>query len=181
MLQIKGWLYADMDLTHLRSVAVDRQARVTINDKDYRRDLVSCLILDDWSDGDNYEDTTNMPLWNRYVVYSTTSDDEGKLERIVLNKASEILPGGFLPFRPLSEMRYLNRSEVEKKHMLAENLLHFQCVVSDADQDIQFNVRLLRRSGARGTGVKRAAESFEGIFRISPRNTHPKLSGGARE
>ena len=176
MLKIKGWLHADFDLSHLRSIAVD-PIPITLDDKNYRRDLVSCLALDDWRDKDSFHDITNMPLWNRYVLYQATDEEEGELVRLVLRRIKPPATG-FLPFRPLEDLRGHTGFEVESRHQLSKNLLQYECEVSDADQDVRFNVKLLRRAGARGVDAKRAQESFEGVFRITPKNTHPKLSGG---
>jgi hypothetical protein len=166
VLRLKGVLEADFRRTHYRSVGVEKH-QVLVDGQSQSRDQICCLGLDNWSEPGNFKASTGIPIWNRYIVYQTSTEPEGRLERLVVE------PGGPLRVRPLDNLSA--PPGVVGRQLLSSNLLGFACQVDAYEQDVQVTFELRETGGARGVDQNRINETFKAVFRWVPNNTVPKF------
>lgn len=180
-LKARANLENDFLQSHFDSVGVCRR---TLNNQleGSRRDVVCMLDLSNWNDPSLF-DEYGLPLWDRYVVYFATSDQEqGRLIRLELTPDPSPAPGAGLPIAPLptlvlagiefgpgSGLRVLNRQTI------LDHLETFAVTSDIATQLVSVELRNRRQDGAR-TGVTRPIdEAMEAVFEFDPLNTSPRL------
>lgn len=152
MLRIKALLKSDFELSHLRSVTADSHE-------------LSCLIIDDWYNRNNYYADSFIPRWNRYAYYTNTPGSHN-LFRSVLSQGQEL---------PLQRLSNPDQYQVTTRQLLTENLSKMNAKLNFDSQDVTIEILLAKDSTARATGLKESTEVFEGVFRFIPANTHPRL------
>lgn len=167
-LRLKSVLEADFRMTHYRSIGREHRD-VLVEGQNKDRDQACCLILDDWLDTANYRDATGIPLWNRYAVYQTSLEPEGRLERFVVG------PLGTVPMRvrPLENLSVL--AEPRGRQLLTSNLVSFTCQGDVYRQDVEVTFELKESGGRRGLDQNATGETFKAVFRWTPNNTVPRF------
>lgn len=170
LLRLQNTLRSDFRLTHLSSVGVEVQNSTSFG-QPVRRDNICCVTLDDWRDSNNFDPATSIPLWNRYYVYQCDTANVGRLERLLVD------PGLPLPLRaqPLNGLGTIAGNQVVGRLLLSDNLESFECLRDTARQEVVQTVRLRKRGGRKGDGLKKADNVFEAEFRWIPINTVPRL------
>ncbi len=169
LLRLKTVLGEDFGKTHVRSVgATERE--ILVDSETVSRDIACCLTLDDWRHRDNFREPEGIPLWNRYIVYQSSLDIEGRLERLV------VAPEEAVPFRvrPLLELDNL-KDPIKNRQTLSNNIKSFDCRVDGYLQKVVVTLVLSDGGGRRGLDSNSAKESFKAEFSWLPHNTVPKL------
>lgn len=172
VLRLKSVLEADFRMTHFRSIGVET-ASVTVAGQPQSRDNACCLILDNWQDPNNYQESSGIPKWNRYAVYQSSTTEEGTLERLV------VVPEGTVPLRvrPLDQLSTISTlsGTIVGRQLLCSNLLSFSCQRDAYDQDVELSFSLKDVGGRRGLDQKATEETFQAVFRWTPNNTVPRF------
>lgn len=169
MLRMKTVLETDFRLSHYRSIGTESRS-ATVEGQSVRRDQACCLILDDWRNPANYRDATSIPLWNRYAVYQTSLDPEGRLERVV------VAPNDPIPLRcrPLADLTTLTDPTLGRQ-VLSSNIASFECQKDAFRQEIVVTFVLKEVGGSRGLDQNKIAETFKAVFHWLPNNTVPRF------
>ncbi len=169
LLRLKAVMGEDFGKTHYRSIG-SYQRDLTLGEEEVSRDTVCCLTLDDWANVNNFRDPTSIPLWNRYVVYRTTLDSEGKLERLV------VAPEGEVPFRVRSMLNLGSFDDpIVNRKTLSTKIKSFDCRLDGYLQKVVVTLVISDGGGKRGLDSQEAKESFKAEFSWVPYNTVPKL------
>lgn len=169
LLRLKTVLGEDFGKTHVRSVGVTERETL-VEGETVSRDIACCLTLDDWRESSNFRDPEGIPLWNSYIVYQTTLDEESSLERLV------VAPDEAAPFRvrPLLGLDNLE-DPIKGRQTLSSNVKSFDCRVDGYLQKVVVTLVLSDGGGRRGLDSNSAKESFKAEFSWLPHNTVPKL------
>lgn len=170
LLRMKTTLGTDFRLTHFSSVGVEPRT-ATVNGQAVQRDNVCCITLDDWKAPSNF-DGLGLPVWNRFFVYQcSTARDTTRLDRF------QIDTGQPLPLRvaPLVGLDGFGTAQATGRLLVTDHLESFACTRDVALQEVTQTVRLRKRGGLRGSGIKKSDEVVEAIFRWVPVNTVPRL------
>ena len=169
LLRLRAVLGDDFGKTHYRSVG-SLQREILIDGDTVSRDIACCLSLDDWSRSENFRVPEGIPLWNRYIVYRSSLDNEGRLERLV------VAPKDDPPFR-VRPMLGLDNLEAPVKSLqtLSTSIRHFECRVDGYLQKVVVTLVLSDGGGKRGLDSGDAKETFKAEFSWLPHNTVPKL------
>ena len=168
VLRLKSVLEADFRMTHYRSIGVETDT-ATVDGQPARRDRACCLILDDWQSPANYRGDTGIPMWNRYALYQTSTEQEGRLQRFVVS------PGGTIPLRIKPMDNLLDPGGVVGRQLLSSSIKAFACDINEYDQDIKVTFELKEVGGGRGLDQNRINETFKAVFRWTPNNTVPRF------
>lgn len=169
LLRLKAVMGSDFGKTHYRSVG-SFQRDITLGDEEVSRDIACCLALDDWTDPDNFRDPTSIPLWNRYIVYRSSLEPEGQLERLV------VAPEGEVPFRvrPMLDLDDFD-APIKSEKVLSSKVKSFDCRVEGYLQKVIVTLVIVDGGGKRGLDSQDSKESFKAEFSWLPHNTVPKL------
>lgn len=152
LLQMKLVLQGDFQRTTLSSVTVLPAPTLE------QRDSLSCLILDDWSDPNNFSPKYSAPLWNQRVSYVNGLEGEGNLDRFVLTPDD---PDHLLA-RPLPTIWPLNVDDtVVGQRRIASNVSKFTLTFSPDLDFLEIHTSLKQGRG----------KSVTGEFVFAPRHT----------
>lgn len=168
-LRLKMVLSDDLTKTNFRSFGTLERTTV-VDGETVSRDDACCLTLSDWTQDDNFSEVGGIPKWDRYLVYQTTLNPEGKFDRLLVTP-SDPLP---LRIRPLGSFDG-ELDGVIQRTALAENIHSFEVRADRLLQRIDVRVVLLKIGGKRGLDESATRESFEAAFRFTPRNTTGRL------
>jgi hypothetical protein len=152
-LTLKVSIRADFQRTDLGSVTIESSTPAG-------RDLVSCLILSNWSDSDNFSVGEGGPKWDRRVAYLFDSAEPSTLNRVVIAPGPE-----FLHPRPLEDLIKVFSENIVKTVKLSSDVQRFQASVDSSTQQVKFDVALQKGESAGVTGQ----------FVFVPRNTKTRL------
>lgn len=169
LLRLKSVMGDDFAKTHYRSIGTYPQ-ELPLGTGAVSRDIVCCLTLDDWTLTENFRDPTSIPLWNRYVVYRASLDEQGQLERLVVAPEEEV------PFRvrPMANLFNLE-APITSRRVLSSKVKSFSCRVDGYLQKVVVSLELSDGGGQRGLDWQSAKESFKAELSWIPGNTVPKL------
>lgn len=140
------------------------------------RDGLSMASVTDWYDPAYFDPTTQLPIWNEYIVYYATRGDEGKLYRQRVAPTA-VPPNGFnVPYvTMLANMNDVSpqlNANVVKTTLVSEHVASFD-VRLRAMGDIEVNLRLHRRGAGKVSGQR--TETLESNFLVKPWNTWPEI------
>lgn len=170
MQRVKILFEHDFRLTHLRSIGIDNRTTVAYEET-VRRDNLCCLTVDDWRDNANIESETGLPLWNRYIVYQSSLEEDGSLRRLVV-EPSQPVPVRIMPLEVLDS---LSGDRVAGMVFVTDNLESLEGDRDLARQEVSLRIVLRKRGGARGLDAKRIDEVVEANFHWRPLNTVPRM------
>ncbi len=169
ILHLKAILSDDFARTHYRSFGFLART-VTVSGREVSRDNACCLGLNDWNDPENFREPAAVPLWNRYAVYQTSLENEGRLERLAVSPTDP--PP--LRIRPLAGLDAF-ADPIVHRQLLSDNLLSFEARGDRYLEKVNIRLELLKEGGKRGLDGNKANESFKVDFQFNPRNTIPRL------
>lgn len=155
MLRLKVLLRSDFLATDFGSVTLENNEPTS----EKPRNAVSCVILDDWSDDNNFSTARGGPDWNQRVAYVPISGEK-RLERIVFVPESQ-----FLRPIPLERIVPVPPDETVRKLEVSADVPRFEVIANQSTQQVRFKVTI----------AKAGEIGISGDFLFSPRNTKPKL------
>lgn len=168
-LRVKTVLESDFGKTHFR--AIGTQARTaTVDGETVSRDQANCVSLDNWADPENYQEMTGIPKWNRHVVYLSSTEGQGKLERVAVGPSEP----GPLRAHPLKSMESFE-GPIFGRQLLTSNLYAFRVEPNAFMQEVVVSLKLRGLGGRRGLDAGRAEETFQAEFHWTPQNTVPRF------
>lgn len=168
-LRLKTVLEADFGRTHFRSIGVQPHS-ITVDGETLDRHLANCVSLDHWGDPDNYRDMTGIPIWNRNVIYRSSGEELGRLERLAVGPSDP----GPLRAHPLREME-TPEGPILGRQVLTANLRSFRVEPDVYLQEVVISLELKGLGSRRGLDQHKADELFRAEFHWTPNNTVPRF------
>lgn len=169
----------DLRLTHFLS-ASDRQREVTTSDGKVERDGLAVAGLANWADPSNFEVGTELPKWNRWILFYADGEDKGRLHRLEIQR-SRNAKGSYYPLVPLGDLSsYMTSDPVQQEVALRVSTLCYQLRSFGVEIDpykrlLRLTVRLNKDGVKRMTSEQRVQDSLEARFEISPMNSYPEI------
>ena len=169
----------DLRLTHFLS-ASDRQREVSLSSGKVERDGVAVAGLSNWAEPSNFEVGTELPKWNRWILFYADGGEKGQLHRLEI-KRSRNTNGSYYPLVPLGNLpKYMINDPVQLEEALrvstlCHNLRSFGVEIDPYQRILRMTLRLNRDGVKRMTSEQKVEDSLEARFEISPMNSYPEI------
>lgn len=141
-----------------------------------RRDGLSLVALSDWNDPAYFDPDTQLPQWDRYVVYYAPLENPVRLYRQIVQ------PAGLSPPLPLYADLPGNiqdqpawNEDVAQSTVLSDSVRTFECnkILENGSVEVKLQ---LRRSGLKRANTNtQVVESLETTVTVRLQNTWPKI------
>ena len=169
----------DLRLTHFLS-ASERQREVTTSAGTFDRDGLAVAGVSNWAAPSNFEAGTELPKWNRWILFYASRDEKGKLYRLemVRNPDSK---GNYYPIVPLGNLQKymvndpLELEETLRVSTLCHNLRSFRVEIDPYERLLKTTFRINKDGVKRMTSEQSVEDSLEAQFDISPMNSYPEI------
>jgi prepilin-type N-terminal cleavage/methylation domain-containing protein len=173
-------LSRDIQLTHFYSVATHPRL-VSTSEGDVSRDGVGLAGLSNWGAASNFEIGTELPKWNRWIVYYATRHEEGRFIRLEVERTKPAGSTSFYPLTPLDGLEGLMSNDpvnvpgALRVTTLCNDVRSFQAEIDNYSRLVRLRLTLHNSPGRRMTSEQRIQESFETKIEIYPMNSYPEL------
>jgi type II secretory pathway pseudopilin PulG len=178
----------EMKRTNASSVTVinDATRRATVEGANVQRDLVCLAGLQKWHDrtnSNNYDLETGAPKWNRYWIFYTNLEAQGKLFRLRVDPAPPPEVPVRLPLADLDQLHHddpgLNQysGETPAYSTLAQKVKEFKIEgpSQTGGEFYSFSLLLKKKATAGSTegAQRRPFDFYEVKLDVKPENTYP--------
>lgn len=167
----------DVRISDFYTRAIIDRSFTTSDGRVVERDGFSVAALSDWDEPTNFDSVTGLPLWNQYVVYYATNDeDSGRLVRQLVDGAGSTGGAPYLGLATnMSNDPSLN-GNVLTSTLVSSQVDEFRVDADDGTHALEIRLKLRRRDGRRRSGgEEKVDETLEVRFSPSALNTFPKL------
>lgn len=174
---VRAALQTDLQVTHFYGIFSREANSITVGEETISRDGLSCVALDSWAIGSNFGDA-GTPLWNRWVVYRVTQEENGQLMRHVIEAGPgetglALLKEPALLFTMVNDA---NPSRVGWRDVglsgtqgIAQNIKDFKVTLDQKARAVDIKIQIRKESSKPNAKPEQVGANFF----IQPHNTGP--------